>query len=281
MSGTTGTLYVVSTPIGNLADMTYRAVETLRAVDVIACEDTRQTRKLLDHYGIQSALVSFHEHNEAARTEELSGRLERGESVAVVSDAGTPLISDPGFRLVRAAAAAGIPVVPVPGASASLAALAASGLPTDEYRFCGFLPRKQGERRRYLEGLAGESATLIFYEAPHRILESLEDVAEVLRDPPVVVARELTKLHEEMLRGAASAVAAELRARAAVKGEITLVVGKAEAGPADDTPIGEAVQRMETLGMSRMDAIKAVARERGLPKRDVYRAVEAESRSPK
>lgn len=269
-----GTLYVVSTPIGNLADMTYRAVQTLRDVNIIACEDTRQTRKLLDHYSIQASLISFHEHNEAARSDELVGRLLGGESVALVSDAGTPLISDPGFRLVRAAVAAGVPVVPVPGASACLAALSASGLPTDEYRFCGFLPRKQGERQRRLQSLTGESATLVFYEAPHRILESLEDVAAVLADPPVVLARELTKLHEELLRGRASEVLTDLRRRDSVKGEITLVIGKSDAPVTDTTPVPEAVRALELQGMSRMDAIKAVARDRGLPKRDVYRAVE-------
>lgn len=271
-----GTLYVVSTPIGNLADMTYRAVETLRAVDVIACEDTRQTRKLLDHYGIQGSLVSLHEHNEASRTADLLTRLEGGESVAIVSDAGTPLISDPGFRLVRAASESGVAVTPIPGASACLAALAASGLPTDEYHFCGFLPRKQGERRRALERAAEETATLVFYEAPHRILESLADIVAVLRDPPVVVARELTKLHEELLRGSASEVLGRLRERESVKGEITLVVGRAAQPAASDTPIPDAVRALEAQGIGRMDAIKAVARERGLPKRDVYRAVESE-----
>lgn len=269
-----GVLYIVATPIGNLSDMTYRAVETLKAVDHIACEDTRQTRKLLDHFGIAAHPLSYHEHNEAARTADLLQRLEAGASIALVSDAGTPLISDPGYRVVNAAVERGIRVVPIPGVSAVITALSASGLPTDAFRFCGFFPRKSGERRRLLESLRGEESTLAFYEAPHRILESLRDVEEVLGDPPVVAARELTKLHEEFLRGTASAVRKTLETRDSVKGEFTLLVGKSEKKPQTDESVEDAVQRLESAGLSRMDAIKAVARERGLGKRDVYRILE-------
>src|SRR5690349_6385885 len=190
-----GRLYLVATPIGNLEDITYRAVRVLREVDVIACEDTRQTRKLLEHYGIHKPTVSYHEHNEAERCEEFAERLRAGESIALVSDAGTPLVSDPGYRLVRAALSSDIPVEPIPGPSAALTALAASGLPTDTFRFEGFLPPKTGARTRLLESLVEETATLIFYEAPHRVLETLEAIEQVMGPRPVVLARELTKLH--------------------------------------------------------------------------------------
>ncbi len=268
-----GVLRLVATPIGNLEDITYRAVRVLREADLIACEDTRQTRKLLDHYGIQKPTISYHEHNEATRAGELVARLAGGASVALVSDAGMPLVSDPGYRVVRAAIDAGIQVEPVPGASAALAALAASGLATDAFSFGGFLPHKPGQRLKLLESLADEQATAIFYEAPHRILESLEAIAQALGPRPVVVARELTKIHEEFLRGTAEEVRAQLAARDAVKGEITLLIGKATAPPPDDTPLPEAVEALVSGGMAKMDAIKQVARRRGLSKRQVYDAV--------
>jgi len=265
-----GRLYLVATPIGNLEDITYRAVRVLGEVEVIACEDTRQTRKLLDHYGIAKPTISYHEHNEAGRAAELVERLVAGTSVALVSDAGMPLVSDPGYRLVRAAIEAGVPVEPVPGPSAALAALAASGLPTDAFHFAGFLPAKAGQRARALEALQDESATLIFYEAPHRVLEALDTIAEVLGPRPVVAARELTKVHEEYLRGTAAEVRDQLAARGSIKGEFTLLVGKAAAPAPDDRPIGEAVEELVRAGMARMDAIKQVARRRGLSKREVY-----------
>jgi 16S rRNA (cytidine1402-2'-O)-methyltransferase len=270
-----GILHLVSTPIGNLEDITLRAVRVLREADLIACEDTRQTRKLLDHFGIAKPMVSYHEHNETARARELVERLTAGEEVALVSDAGTPLLSDPGYRLVQAAIAAGISVVPVPGPSAALAALAASGLATDSFRFCGFLPARSGARRKALEALSAESGTLIFYEAPHRILEALEDVEAVLGARQVVVARELTKIHEEFLRGTASEVRAQLAARPSVKGEITLLVGKASAGDvAADAGVAEQeVRELESQGLARMDAIKRVAKARGIPKRELYRRI--------
>jgi 16S rRNA (cytidine1402-2'-O)-methyltransferase len=266
-----GTLYIVATPIGNLEDITLRALRVLKESDLIACEDTRQTRKLLDHFQIATPMVSYHDHNEASRAEELIGRLERGETIALVSDAGTPLISDPGYRLVAAAVAAGVTVTPIPGASAAMSALSAAGLPTDAFRFCGFFAPKSGQRRKALEELKGEDCTLVFYEAPHRILETLEDVAAVMPARPVVIARELTKMHEEFLRGTASEVHASLAARPSVKGEITLLIGKADAPELDDTPIEEAIAQLEAAGVARMDAIKQVAKARGLSKREVYK----------
>ena len=270
------TLYIVSTPIGNLEDITLRALRVLREASVIACEDTRQTGKLLRHFEISKPLVSYHEHNEAARTAELVRRLEGGEDVALVSDAGTPLISDPGYRVVAAAIAAGVPVVPVPGASAVLGALAAAGLATDAFRFCGFLPQKSGQRRKALEELRAADCTLVFYEAPHRILAALEDVEAVMGPRPVAIARELTKLHEEFLRGTAAEVRAQLAAKPSIKGEITLLIGRAPEGPLFDAveiPIEEAVRALEAVGIARMEAIKRVAKSRGLSKREAYRLV--------
>jgi 16S rRNA (cytidine1402-2'-O)-methyltransferase len=263
-------LYLVATPIGNLEDITYRAVRVLREASLIACEDTRQTRKLLEHFQIDRPMISYHEHNEAGRAADLVSRMLAGQSVALVSDAGMPLVSDPGYRLVRAAIENGIAVQPVPGASASLAALAASGLPTDAFHFGGFLPAKAGQRAKLLESLAEEAATLIFYEAPHRLVESLEAIEETLGARRVVVARELTKIHEEFLRGTAAEIRAELESRDSVKGEITILIAKAEASPRDETPVGEAVEALVQNGVARMDAIKQVARRRGLSKREVY-----------
>ncbi len=268
-----GTLYLVATPIGNLEDISLRALRVLREADLVACEDTRHTGQLLKHFDIEKPTVSYHEHNEAGRTAELLGKLEAGARIALVSDAGTPLISDPGYRLVTAAIAAGIPVVPIPGASALLGALSAAGLATDAFRFCGFLPAKTAQRRNMIEQLREETCTLVFYEAPHRILDTLADIAEIFGERPVAVARELTKMHEEFLRGTASEVAAELAARPAVKGEITLVVGKGAAAVVLDTPVAEAVHALEQQGVPRMDAIKLVARARGLSKRDVYKQI--------
>jgi len=265
-----GLLYLVATPIGNLEDITYRAVRALKEADLIACEDTRQTRKLLDHYGIDKPAISYHDHNEAARSEELAARLRAGAVVALVSDAGTPLVSDPGYRLVKAAIESGVSVQPVPGASAVLAALAASGLPTDAFHFGGFLPSKPGQRAKALEALAAEEATLVFYEAPHRILEALEAIEQTLGPRPVVVARELTKIHEEFLRGTAAEIREQLALRDSVKGEITVLIGKAVAPPPDETPLSDAVEALMDAGTPRMDAIKEVARRRGLSKREVY-----------
>jgi 16S rRNA (cytidine1402-2'-O)-methyltransferase len=269
-------LYIVATPIGNLEDMTFRAVRILKEVDLIACEDTRHTRHLLDHYAIRTPTISYHEHNETSRAGELMDRLGAGQSIALVSDAGTPLISDPGYRVVAAAVAGGFAVIPVPGPSAAIAALAASGLPTDAYRFCGFLPSKPGQRRRSLEALAGEPVTLVIYEAPHRILETLADLNAVLGNRPAVVAREITKVHEEFLRGDLESVRTTLAGRESPnRGEFTIVVGWAEARVPDSEPVADAVARLERAGVPRMDAMKQIARERGLSKREVYIQVEA------
>ena len=269
-----GTLFLVATPIGNLEDITFRAVRILKEVDLIACEDTRHTRHLLDRYAIDKPLISYHEHNETARAESLVARLLEGLNIAVVSDAGTPLICDPGYRLVTAAVEAGIRVVPVPGPSAILAALTASGLPTDAFYFGGFVSQKQGARRKMLESLAHLDCVLVFYEAPHRILETLKDIAEIYGDREIVLTRELTKLHEEFLRGTALALFRNLQDRESVKGEITLIIGKPVAR-IDDRPVREAFDAYMAQGISRMDAIKAVAKDRGVSKREIYSALES------
>ena len=266
-----GTLYLVATPIGNLEDITLRALRILRECDLIACEDTRQTRKLLDHYGVHKPTLSYHEHNERLRASELIEKLEGGASVALVSDAGVPLVSDPGYRLVTQAIARGLRVEPIPGPSAVMAALVASGLPTDAFHFAGFLPPRGAPRRKALAALKDEPATLVFFEAPHRIRETLADIAGTLGARPVLVAREITKLHEQFLRGTPEEL---LHADLTLKGEFTLLVGKAaapEARPADEPPVSEAVAALERAGMGRMEAVKQVARQRGLAKREVYR----------
>ena len=268
-----GLLYVVSTPIGNLEDITYRAVRILKEADWIACEDTRTTRHLLNHYGIATRTISYHEHNEQERTQDLVNRLLEGEKGALVSDAGTPLLSDPGYRMVRAAVQAGIRIEALPGPSALLAGLVVSGLPTDQFHFAGFLPPKSGQRTRLLESLRDEPATLIFYEAPHRILESLDDIHAALGDRDVSVGRELTKMHEETLRGTAQEIHATLAARDSIKGEFVILIAKAMEPAHDDRPADEAVEALIQAGASRMDAMKTVARQRGLSKRDVYRIV--------
>ncbi len=270
-------MFVISTPIGNLEDITLRALRILREdVSAIACEDTRQTQKLLDHYQIRSPLLSYHEHNETARTLDLLERLNRGESIALVSDAGTPLLSDPGYRVVTAAVENGIPVVPVPGASAALAALAASGLPTDSFRFTGFVPAKGGQRRKWLESLLSEESTVIAYESPHRILETLAEMAEVFGERRLAVARELTKIHEEFLRGTAAEIRRTLAERPSVKGEFTLVIAKGDQPAQVDDPAAEIKRLQSEEGLSRMDAIKTIAKRLNLPKREVYRLAEAE-----
>jgi 16S rRNA (cytidine1402-2'-O)-methyltransferase len=272
-----GVLYLVSTPIGNLEDITLRALRVLKEADLIACEDTRQTRKLLDHFGIANPTISYHEHNEAARAKELAEKLVAGVSVALVSDAGTPLVSDPGYRLVKAAIGANIPVVPIPGASAAMSAFAGSGLATDSFRFCGFLPAKQTQRRKTLEALREESCTLIFYEAPHRLMESLADMEAILGERPVAIARELTKIHEEFLRGTPASVRAELAGRVSLKGEITVLIGKQEESAAgtvaDQAAAEQEVRALERQGMARVEAVKQVAKARRIPRRELYRRV--------
>jgi 16S rRNA (cytidine1402-2'-O)-methyltransferase len=216
-------------------------------------------------------MVSYHEHNENRRAADLVERLLAGESIALVSDAGTPLVADPGYRVVTAAAEAGIRIVPVPGACSAIAALSAAGLPTDAFEFRGFLPAKASRRRKALEAVAGASATVIFYEAPHRLLETLADMAAVLGARPVVIARELTKVHEEFVRGTSAELLADYSARPAVKGEVVILIGKGEGTTEDDSPLDAAVEERIASGMSRMEAVKTVARERGLSKSEVYR----------
>jgi 16S rRNA (cytidine1402-2'-O)-methyltransferase len=271
-------LYLVGTPIGNLEDITLRAVRVLKEVDVIACEDTRQTQKLLNHYGITTRTISYHQHNEMTRSAELVKAMQEGGSLALVSDAGMPGISDPGFRLVSLAIRHRVPVVPIPGAAAFLAALVASGLPTDSFRFSGFLPAKRGERRAALEAIKSSPRTQVFYETPHRIVEALEDVVEVLGAlRRVVIAREVTKLHEEFLRGRAREVVETLKSRDGVKGEITLLIGKAEEAPAQvSAESGVSVrQRVEQImAAEKVDekaALKKAAKERGVSKSAAYR----------
>jgi 16S rRNA (cytidine1402-2'-O)-methyltransferase len=273
-------LYVVGTPIGHLEDITLRALRVLKEVDLIACEDTRQTQKLLQHYSIPTRTISYHEHNEMTRAAELIVQLEQGLRLALVTDAGMPGISDPGFRLISLAIRHGIPVVPVPGASAFLAALVASGLPTDSFRFSGFLPAKRGERRQLLQSIQASPRTQIFYEAPHRIVEALEDIVEVLGPSRrVVIAREVTKLHEEYLRGRAGEILEQARTRP-LKGEITLLIAKADELRADApavTSISIRQRVREIMQAERLDekaALKRVARERGISKSDAYRELQ-------
>ncbi len=275
-------LYLVSTPIGNLEDLTLRALRVLKEVDLIACEDTRHTRRLLDHFGVNKPTISYHEHNEQKRADELVERMLGGESIALVSDAGTPGISDPAYRIVTAAIERGVTVVPVPGATAMIAALVASGLPTDSFLFAGFLPNKKGARRAKLEELKSERATLIFYEAPHRIRETLADAREILGDRQMALARELTKLHEEFIRGNISDVIAHFESREP-RGEMTLVIaGNREDNLSlvEDIPISEQVERLaREQGLSRNDAIKQAARSRGLSKREAYQLMLEEKES--
>jgi 16S rRNA (cytidine1402-2'-O)-methyltransferase len=273
-------LYLVATPIGNLEDITLRALRILRdEVAAIACEDTRQTQKLLEHFEIRKPLLSYHEHNEESRAAEIVNRLGHGESIAIVTDAGTPLISDPGYRVVEAAIAAGYPVIPLPGPSAALAALAASGLPTDKFRFIGFLPPKSHARRKAFEEMLTESCTVVAYESPHRILDSLADMDQILGARPISIGREITKLHEEFLRGTPADIRQILAQRDSVKGEITVVIARSEQPALDGDPIEE-VTRLQELGLNRMDAIKSVAKQMGLPKREVYRLFAAPDSSP-
>src|ERR1700737_4879507 len=270
-----GCLYLVGTPIGNLEDITLRALRILREADQIAAEDPRHTQKLLQHYEIARPLVSYHEHNEMTRAPELVVALEQGAKIALVADAGMPLVSDPGHRLVAMCLRHHIPVVPIPGPSALLAALSASGLPNEEFLFVGFLPSRSGERRRALERLRIENRTIIFYEAPHRVEESISDAREILGDRPACLAREVTKLHEEFRRGKLSELSASLEARPA-RGEITLLIGPEDPAEAranlDSTQsLSERVDELiRQAKLDRKDALKLAARERGLTRRAAY-----------
>jgi 16S rRNA (cytidine1402-2'-O)-methyltransferase len=294
-SGPRGSLYVVATPIGNLEDITLRALRILREVDVIACEDTRHSQKLLSHYEIKKHLVSYHEHNEVTRAAELVSEMRQGASVALVSDAGTPAISDPGLHLVRACVAGGIPVITIPGASALATAIAGAGLPSESVWFLGFLPSRPGQRRKLLRALSemrfAESVaapTLILYEAPHRITKTIEDCAAIFGARQAVIARELTKIHEEFLRGNLYELAAAIDEKP-IRGEITLLIAPAERPAPSDVPAieGDGPRIIESLaqrvarierenGITRKDALKQAARELGIPRREAYKQLLAE-----
>lgn len=271
-------LYLVATPIGNLEDITLRALRVLGEADLIACEDTRHTQKLLNHYAIATPTVSYHEHNEASRSAELIEKLKQHTRIALVSDAGMPAISDPGFRLVELAVKSGIPVISVPGASAFLTALAASGLPTDSFCFHGFLPAKSSQRRSALEAIRACSHPQIFYEAPHRLLDCLQDIQDVLGpERKLVIARELTKVHEEFLRGGAGELSQALKKRD-IKGEITLIIAKAEEHQ-NRSEVVDLHQRLEQVmreqNVDEKTALKKLARETGLSKSELYRRLQS------
>jgi len=273
-----GTLYVVATPIGNLADITHRAIQTLKDVDLIACEDTRHTRKLLQHFGINTKTVSYHEHNEADRGQQLIEKLKQGTNVAIVSDAGTPAISDPGFKLVREAIANEITVVPVPGPSALITALTAAGLPTDEFFFAGFLPSKTTARQSRLQELKSIPGTIIFYEAPHRLAATLGDALEVLGERHVVIARELTKLHEELRRGRLSELA-DHYSREDPRGEIVVLIDRTVLNSTVEKTqqsVSDLVAHFEAEGQDHRAALKKAARELGLSRAEAYRKLLAE-----
>ena len=271
-----GTLYLVATPIGNLSDITHRALQVLRDVDLIACEDTRHTHKLLSHYGITTKTVSYHEHNEQQRAAQLIDQLKQGRNIAVVSDAGTPSISDPGFRLVRAAIENEVPVVPVPGPSALISALIAAGLPTDEFFFAGFLPPRANARRARLSALQSIPGTLIFYEAPHRLAATLKDAYEILGEREAVVARELTKMHEEIRRGRLSELS-DYYEREEPRGEIVVLIDRKVISAAKpQLTIAALVDQFEQEGMDQRAALKKAARELGLSRAEAYRKLIAE-----
>jgi 16S rRNA (cytidine1402-2'-O)-methyltransferase len=273
-----GTLYLVATPIGNLEDITLRALRILKEVDKIACEDTRHTLKLLNHFEIHRPLLSYHEHNELTRAPELVLAMEQGAQIALVSDAGMPLVSDPGHRLVSLCIRHRIPVVPIPGASALVTALSASGLPNEEFVFLGFLPNRGSERRRALERLRIEERTLIFYEAPHRIADTIADALAILGDRPACIAREVTKLHEEFRRGKLFELMQSLEEHPA-RGEITLLIGppeQAESGGQVDTAKSLAARVDELMHQAKLDrkeALKLAAKERGITRRDAYKQI--------
>jgi len=275
-----GTLYLVSTPIGNLADITHRALQVLQDVDLIACEDTRHTHKLLSHYGITTKTISYHEHNERQRTAQLIDMLQQGSDVAVVSDAGTPAISDPGYRLVRAAIENDITLVPVPGPSALISALVAAGLPTNEFFFAGFLPSRSNARRTRLSELRSVPGTLIFYEAPHRLAATLKDTYEILGEREAVVARELTKVHEEIKRGRLSELVAHYSNDESTRGEIVLLIDRNVLSDATETAthqsVAALVDQFEQEGMDHRAALKKAARELGLSRAEAYRRLISE-----
>jgi 16S rRNA (cytidine1402-2'-O)-methyltransferase len=266
-----GSLYIVATPIGNLEDITLRALRVLKEVDLIAAEDTRRSRILLNHYGIVTPLTSYHEHNEKTKAHQLVGRLTHGNNLALVSDAGTPVISDPGYRLVVEALRGGIRVVPIPGACALTAVLSAGGLPTDRFVFEGFLPAKRKERRERLRTLSGEGRTLTFYEAPHRLIETLNDLIEILGDREIVVAREVSKIHEEFLRGRLNEVGEQIRNRE-IRGELTLLVsGSQEQSEISQDQINAEIRKLKNKGMRVKEIAEILGEKFGYSKKEIYR----------
>ncbi len=270
-----GTLYLVATPLGNLEDITLRALRMLKEVDLIACEDTRYTARLLNRYAIDTPRESYHQFNEASRAPQLIQMLRAGKNIALVSDSGTPLISDPGYELVASCHREGIPVVPVPGPSAAIAALTGSGLPTDAFFFAGFLPARGSQRKRRLQELSGIAATLIFYEAPHRLLSSLEDMADILGARRACIARELTKIHEELLHGTLPELLQILQARPRIQGEITIVIEEGETVQVPtvrpDSIKQHLDEEMKRTGLPRNEALKSVARQRGISRKEAYK----------
>ena len=277
---TNGSIYLVATPLGNLEDITLRALRILREVDLVACEDTRRTGRLLQHFEISKPLVSCYDQNEARRARELADRAASGESIALVCDAGTPGIADPGYRVVQAAIEAGVTVVPLPGPNAAIAALAASGLPTHEFVFKGFLPARGSKRRTAIKAIRGSNRTSVFYESPHRILRTLGDVAELLGDRKVVAVRELSKVFEEILRGTAASILKELEARSSVKGEFVLMVGPTEdaAEPSVVTLEGT-IERLARPGVAATDALQQAAEECGISPTEARRLLRRQAKS--
>jgi 16S rRNA (cytidine1402-2'-O)-methyltransferase len=271
-SSVKGCLYVVATPLGNLADITLRALEVLKSVDIVAAEDTRKTRRLLNHHNIKQKLISYHEHNEQRRASDLLSRLEHGKDIALVSDAGTPGISDPGYRLVTAAAGAGIQVVPIPGVSAVTTALSAAGMPTDAFVFAGFAPKKKGRRLKLLNQLAASPFTNVFYESPQRIIGLLKDIRDTMGDRPCVVAREMTKLHEEFLRGRISQILEVLADRNQVKGECTvLIAGHRGENEIDwDEVLNAIAAGLEQADLRPTALARTISDQFGVPKNKIY-----------
>ncbi|MFA9408952.1 MAG: 16S rRNA (cytidine(1402)-2'-O)-methyltransferase [Candidatus Dadabacteria bacterium] len=269
----TSTLYIVSTPIGNLEDITLRALNILKEVDLIACEDTRTSKKLLSRYQIQKPLTSYHEHNEIEKAKELLSLLQEGKSVALITDAGTPGVSDPGFRIVKLASENGIQVVPIPGASAAIAALSISGLPTSSFTFLGFPPKQNKKLIEYLERVKGYPETLIFYESPKRIIKTLEAITEVFGDRNASISREITKMYEETLRGFLSEIKSTLESRDSLKGEFVLVVegDTREKADFDSKTIDDLLHYLKKEGHSLKDAVKQVATDSGVSKSKIYK----------
>jgi 16S rRNA (cytidine1402-2'-O)-methyltransferase len=266
-----GILYLIATPIGNLEDITLRALRLLKEVDLIAAEDTRHTRKLLTHYGITTPLTSYYDQVEAEKAPELIAQLQAGKNIALVSDAGTPCIADPGFRLVTEAVEAGISVVPIPGPSMVTALLSVGGLPTNRFAFEGFLPAKRSQRRKALQHLKQEERTLVFFESPHRVLDMLADLEDICGNRQIVIGRELTKMFEEVLRGETSELRVMLAARE-IKGELAiLIAGQSETPPSEEArPLAEEIQELSAQGFSLKDVARIVSETRGIPKREVY-----------